>query len=353
MPSHASFRALSLCVSLLLLVASKGFAASTLNINLTPADGGGSTQVSWYFGGDIVSDEGAGFGSRPYSGGGIISLNPCFGFSFTGLLSESYPSASFAVANAGVVNAYSQYASPSNSVPIESAAISSININAVNQIVDIYTNVSYSLITGLPTTNSYTNIISQWTNQLELGLNSPTTQSSLEIYTPGVDSYIIPVSFSSFNMGTYNAVNNSYYNGFTAVATVVPEPSTYALIGFGAIGMLTVLRRKKTALSDLDLFKSPSSASGIGFLLSGWLPFLPDLIACSLNRKTPPAELYSTGFGPVFLPEGEEAKVAAAFGKFEEKMRVSPCFVPWKTFVPEEGIVECIDQQGRHGNSSQ
>jgi PEP-CTERM motif len=28
---------------------------------------------------------------------------------------------------------------------------------------------------------------------------------------------------------------------------VVPEPSTYALFGLGAIGMLTVMRRKKTA----------------------------------------------------------------------------------------------------------
>jgi formylglycine-generating enzyme required for sulfatase activity len=35
-----------------------------------------------------------------------------------------------------------------------------------------------------------------------------------------------------------------YYYGFR-VASVVPEPSTYALFGIGAIGMLMVLRRKK------------------------------------------------------------------------------------------------------------
>jgi len=32
-----------------------------------------------------------------------------------------------------------------------------------------------------------------------------------------------------------------------ASVAVVPEPSTYALFGLGAIGMLMVMRRKKTA----------------------------------------------------------------------------------------------------------
>ena len=37
-------------------------------------------------------------------------------------------------------------------------------------------------------------------------------------------------------------------NGFVSISyTAVPEPSTYALFGIGAIGMLMVLRRKKTA----------------------------------------------------------------------------------------------------------
>jgi hypothetical protein len=35
--------------------------------------------------------------------------------------------------------------------------------------------------------------------------------------------------------------------GQLSVSQVVPEPSTYALFGFGAIGMLMVMRRKKTA----------------------------------------------------------------------------------------------------------
>ena len=35
--------------------------------------------------------------------------------------------------------------------------------------------------------------------------------------------------------------------GFIASLATVPEPTTYALFGIGAIGMLMVLRRKKTA----------------------------------------------------------------------------------------------------------
>lgn len=37
------------------------------------------------------------------------------------------------------------------------------------------------------------------------------------------------------------------YNGVIGVYQVVPEPSTYALLGLGTIGMLMMIRRKKTA----------------------------------------------------------------------------------------------------------
>jgi len=36
-------------------------------------------------------------------------------------------------------------------------------------------------------------------------------------------------------------------SGGAITAGAVPEPSTYALFGIGAIGMLMVLRRKKSA----------------------------------------------------------------------------------------------------------
>jgi hypothetical protein len=57
------------------------------------------------------------------------------------------------------------------------------------------------------------------------------------------------------NVASVQFVFNGYQNGGTAyrqfqvvgAADAVPEPSTYALFGIGAIGLLMVLRRKKTA----------------------------------------------------------------------------------------------------------
>lgn len=49
---------------------------------------------------------------------------------------------------------------------------------------------------------------------------------------------------TTMNLVTYDSSGNPTLDG---TAQSVPEPSTYALFGIGAIGMLMVLRRKKTA----------------------------------------------------------------------------------------------------------
>jgi hypothetical protein len=43
-------------------------------------------------------------------------------------------------------------------------------------------------------------------------------------------------------MGQNNQLSSKLYLNYT-----IPEPSTYALFGIGAIGMLMEMRRKKTA----------------------------------------------------------------------------------------------------------
>jgi hypothetical protein len=58
----------------------------------------------------------------------------------------------------------------------------------------------------------------------------------------GVNGTIITGISDSTIVGFYDDENN-ISNGFIAI---IPEPSTYALFGFGAIGMLMVFRRKKT-----------------------------------------------------------------------------------------------------------
>ena len=49
---------------------------------------------------------------------------------------------------------------------------------------------------------------------------------------------------TTMNLVTYDSSGNPTLDG---TAQLVPEPSTYALFGLGAIGMLMVMRRKKTA----------------------------------------------------------------------------------------------------------
>ena len=52
---------------------------------------------------------------------------------------------------------------------------------------------------------------------------------------------------STDGMMTLNTYAFGSPETYTGSAQVVPEPSTYALFGLGAVGMLTVMRRKKTA----------------------------------------------------------------------------------------------------------
>jgi uncharacterized membrane protein len=47
----------------------------------------------------------------------------------------------------------------------------------------------------------------------------------------------------------YDSGGNDYFNGFTLVdTTAVPEPSTYALIGLGALGLAFLIRRRRHSL---------------------------------------------------------------------------------------------------------
>jgi hypothetical protein len=71
-------------------------------------------------------------------------------------------------------------------------------------------------------------LVSRWISNVEI---SPIYQIGFNISSAGGGSY-------SYNISQV-IVNPEF--------TAIPEPSTYALFGIGAIGMLMVLRRKKTA----------------------------------------------------------------------------------------------------------
>jgi hypothetical protein len=54
------------------------------------------------------------------------------------------------------------------------------------------------------------------------------------------------VIFTDSDNGNFSGLIDASSIGPVTISSV-PEPSTYALFGIGAIGMLMVMRRKKTA----------------------------------------------------------------------------------------------------------
>jgi hypothetical protein len=203
----------------MLSTASVASSATILNIDIKPYLDGSQTQISWYFTGDIVSDAGARFGAVDLDG---YTIETGLGSPVSGLLNKPIPSTSFAVTNAGFVSNYHLGSS------MFTFAVASIALNAPQ-----------SLFFPSLNTNYYPILLSFDRSVFVAG--------ELK-YTPGEDSYAIPLAFSSFNLGTYSSgIDYSRYkDGLTTVVNVVPEPSTYALFGIGAIGMLMVLCRKKT-----------------------------------------------------------------------------------------------------------
>jgi len=73
----------------------------------------------------------------------------------------------------------------------------------------------------------------------------PTHSGDLLLYNPGTESIVIPVDFSDFNPGTYQAADPVFQTPLTVNLTVVPEPSTQALAAVAALGAVFTVRRRK------------------------------------------------------------------------------------------------------------
>ena len=88
--------------------------------------------------------------------------------------------------------------------------------------------------------SSYTTVTNNGVHYFGISFNNNgvTNYGFLVANTSGYGTHSSDISFS---LAAYS------YDNTGAAITVVPEPSTYALFGLGAIGMLMVLRRKKTA----------------------------------------------------------------------------------------------------------
>lgn len=178
---------------------------STLNLNFQSYNGGSQTMVSWVFGGQMVTS----YQNQP--------SNSSLTLPSLGMMGNFY--------NGSLV--------PSTTVTVSNAGYFTNNTTGISSPI-----AAFQLITMGPTLD-----VIQFNLSPSLSLNANDSYS----FVPQSSNFaILPIPLAYFNPGTYS---NSLSLNIAATTTIdpVPEPSTYALFGIGAIGMLMVLRRKKTS----------------------------------------------------------------------------------------------------------
>jgi len=85
------------------------------------------------------------------------------------------------------------------------------------------------------------------------GVNFSFTDSGNDYYvapwlnSTGPNTYLTAIILQDGSSPSISSDLVTGENSFVTLTAAVPEPSTYALFGIGAIGMLMALRRKKTA----------------------------------------------------------------------------------------------------------
>ena len=110
---------------------------------------------------------------------------------------------------------------------------------------------------------NFVNYLAPWGNNSFTVVNGKITSASFDNANyQGNPNYSVAFGYygnnNSFNSSLYNyqsqqftyfdTVNNSTgINGINFTSATVPEPSTYALFGLGALALVIVMRRKKTA----------------------------------------------------------------------------------------------------------
>jgi PEP-CTERM motif len=92
----------------------------------------------------------------------------------------------------------------------------------------------------------------QGRHQVELNYSNQTISAYLDgvLVQSKSDTIPLPLDSTNASIGLFtlkNGNNAAMLNANIYSVKIVPEPSTYALFGLGAIGILMVMRRKKTA----------------------------------------------------------------------------------------------------------
>jgi len=192
-----------LLLILLGLFSGKGQAAVTLNslgFNLSPANGGAQTLISWSVSGPLISSQATAVGTW----GGIGAL-------FNG----AFDASSFVTSQTFTVSGAGSFTNLSDSTSVQ---VSTIEFGRFN---------------------SSTYIVLGWGGAPFLGDEKQVS------YTAGLDSYTINVPFTSFVVGNYSSSDFRLQGGMNFTTAVVPEPSALSLLAVG-LGGLAILRRRRS-----------------------------------------------------------------------------------------------------------
>ncbi|GEM_PF-4236875 len=180
-------------------------ATPTIDFTLSSANNGADTQVSWVFGNDWLS------GSSVTSNGALwgIGIGSYSSFINNSFLADG-SSVTFTVQNAG--------------------AITNLTTGTTYQITSVIFQSGGGMDVVSLVFDNGGNVMSHTGDQIS--------------YTPGTDSYTVSLGFGNLVTGTYTMDNTITSPATAETLTIVPEPSTYALLVVTGAGLFCLKRRK-------------------------------------------------------------------------------------------------------------